>query len=117
MDNVIIYDKLEELNEGIEYNGGGITELLNGRIVKSVQRGRTRNTITNGSPSKSVNITSVNLSKSILIANLYISGDSFGSYLGVTLSSANQITVSIEEYASNNVSISYTLSWQVIEFY
>ena len=22
MDNVIIYDKLEELNEGIEYNGG-----------------------------------------------------------------------------------------------
>ena len=23
MDNVIIYDKLEELNEGIEYNGGG----------------------------------------------------------------------------------------------
>lgn len=23
MDNVIIYDKLDELNEGIEYNGGG----------------------------------------------------------------------------------------------
>lgn len=24
MENNVIYDKLEELNEGIEYNGGGI---------------------------------------------------------------------------------------------
>lgn len=24
MQNVVIYDKLEELNEGIEYNGGGV---------------------------------------------------------------------------------------------
>ena len=39
MDNVIIYDKLEELNEGIESNGGGITSLLGKGCVKSVQRG------------------------------------------------------------------------------
>lgn len=68
MDNVIIYDKLEELNEGIEYNGGGITSLLGKGCVKSVQRGSVETEL-NSASSMNVAISTVNKNRSILIVD------------------------------------------------
>ena len=67
MDNVIIYDKLEELNEGIESNGGGITSLLGKGCVKSVQRGKVETELTGASMNFS--ISTVDTNKSILIVD------------------------------------------------
>lgn len=107
MDNVIIYDKLEELNEGIESNGGGIDTLLNGRIVKSAQRGVARNINFRGT--YSIPISTVNLDKSILITDY--AGDNVSINFTLTSSSINVGYTGI-----NNVSIA-NVSWQVIEFY
>lgn len=37
--DTIIYDKIDEVQGKVEYNGGGINTLLNRGAVKSVQRG------------------------------------------------------------------------------
>lgn len=114
MDNVIIYDKLEELNEGIEYNGGGIDTLLNGRIVKSVQRGKTSPLLVETVNSKTIPISAINLSKSVLIINYmstYDAIDNFGvelyqDYIHLTMNNP-----------SGNYRDTLVFSWQVIEFY
>ena len=37
--DTIVYDAVQDVKALAEYNGGGIDTLLNGRVVKSVQRG------------------------------------------------------------------------------
>ena len=123
MDNVIIYDKLEELNEGIEYNGGGITSLLGKGCVKSVQRGCAEISLVASSGktvSKKINISSVDLSKSVLL--IYGEHDMYSStdidYVDRTLSlSETSINLSLKSGSSNKLWTLSTFFWQVVEFY
>lgn len=116
MDNVIIYDKLEELNEGIESNGGGITSLLGKGCVKSVQRGmldRTGNGLA-GDSEMSININQVDVSKSLLS----VSAEGFLSNLGgppPICFSLEPTKIALMNKDSRKANIA--ISWQVVEFY
>ena len=109
MENLSIYDKLDELNEGLEYNGGGIETLLNGRVVKSVQRGVfSSRSITANKWNTLANISSVDSSKSFLL---------------VTLTSVGYGTSCYYRLSNNKIEVYCTGSslgagdWQVVEFY
>ena len=115
MDNVIIYDKLEELNEGIESNGGGITSLLGKGCVKSVQRGKTSPLVVETANSETIQISTINLSKSVLIIN-YMSDYSAIDYLGVELYQ-DYIHLTMNNSSGNNYRDTLVFSWQVVEFY
>lgn len=123
MDNVIIYDKLEELNEGIESNGGGITSLLGKGCVKSVQRGSAKIDMTAASGktvSKSITISTVDLTKSILIIFAGAEGgySSDLSLADTTVSlSETSIKLSVKSLSSNRSWCIGAFFWQVIEFY
>ena len=122
MDNVIIYDKLEELNEGIEYNGGGITALqqdtaalLAKGVVKSVQRG----IYGHGSFSKyefvvSIPINAVDPQKSILSHNFWV--DESCNIQSIILYESK---IEVRGSVGSSSSGTFTLSgdWQVVEFY
>ena len=111
MDNVIIYDKLEELNDGIESNGGGIDTLLNGRIVKSVQRGS--NVGITVSNNKSVaTISKVNTAKSVLIHSQIQNSNATNAALTLDSSGTQILCV-----MANGSLTGQTFVWQVIEFY
>ena len=103
----IIYDAIQDVMAQSKYNGGGIETLLNGRVVKSVQRGVVRDINFNGT--YSTPISTVNLDKSILITEYTEDAVS----INFTLTSSS---ISIGYTGRNNVSIS-NVSWQVIEFY
>ena len=114
MDNVIIYDKLEELNEGIESNGEGINTLLSGRVVKSVQRGH----FSSSNTKDSISIAHVDATKSIVLGTLSavytLSDPDSPSTHNVQMllnSNGNSIDFSAESR------IIYGISWQVVEFY
>lgn len=114
MDNVIIYDKLEELNEGIEYNGGGITSLLGKGCVKSVQRGTTKYT---SSGTKTIPISAVNMNKSMLASEIYGRNSSNG-YAEATITLTNSTTIQLNLTGSNwDNQAAAGVSWQVVEFY
>ena len=126
MDNVIIYDKLEELNEGIESNGGGIESLLSnallnaGSVVKSIQRGIYTQTNTNNK-TVTVPISQVNAQKSLLIFDK--------TYYVINASESDNYVIFYEnitfELTDTHILISnpnglqkaYKLTWQIIEFY
>lgn len=117
MQNVAIYDKLEELNEGIEYNGGGgIEALLNGRVVKSVQRGEIDTSVSYGNSygTTSINISAIDHTKSVAFVDANTDSD-YARYSGSTLSNDALL---LKVLATNNTGKA-TLkgSWQVIEFY
>lgn len=120
MDNVIIYDKLEELNEGIESNGGGITSLLGKGCVKSVQRGiwTGKQSIGASQSFTIASIAAVNVGKSFLIVNATTSnykGES-GEQYAYVLSSTSLAVKNTGAYNQNSVSL-HMVDWQVIEFY
>lgn len=125
MDNVIIYDKLEELNEGIESNGGGIESLLSnallnaGSVVKSIQRGVYTQASTNNK-TVTVPISQVNVQKSLLIFDktYYATGAESDNYITLYERITFELTdthilISNPEGARK----AYKLTWQVIEFY
>lgn len=115
MDNVIIYDKLEELNEGIEYNGGGIETLLGKGVVKSGQRGYGQYSFT-GNGVSNILISEVDPGKALLFHDGMILAN--GKELTDGMIRIGDDGTSIE-LISGNVTFSPTvrLSWQVIEFY
>ena len=125
MDNVIIYDKLEELNEGIEYNGGGINALLSGRVVKRIQRGNSRIVTTDmrkSSYTHTINISPIDTTKSVLLLEsnfetMHNDSNDIGKTFTINLE-ANKITVgfnyNIDNYYKSIVALFF---WQVIEFY
>lgn len=138
MDSVIIYDKLEELNEGIEYYGGGIlspvediasnvtelqgdvTTLLGKGCVKSVQRGTAYGIklSTNIGSTHSIGISTVNVQKSVLIAILNVGGDgNLGPSITVSLNSSGNAIVCQLYGNSGYTTALLSLSWQLIEFY
>lgn len=103
MQNEIIYDALE-------YNGGGINTLLNGRVVKSVQRGDAF--ITNGQDNY-IEIFSIDVSKSILLVSWAVASN-FENHTGIRgrIVSSTQIVLN-----GANTYKSGMASWQVVEFY
>lgn len=117
MDNVIIYDKLEELNEGIEYNGRGITTLLNnsllnaGSVVKSVQRGAVRAEYLPANSKRNINISTVNPSKAVVIGSFNLMDSD-----SIDVSFVLNTTGTNIEVQAGGVSVRFTFSWQVLEF-
>ena len=121
MENVAIYDKLENVLDKVEYNGGGIDALLNGRIVKSVQRGIFKlNISTTATKSQTININNINTEKSILITNIQTETNTgyFNKYNKSIQLTSNSIVFSIAGSTSPTLSwVQDVVFWQVIEFY
>lgn len=115
MDNVIIYDKLDELNEGIEYNGGGITSLLGKGCIKSVQRGVLNSQAFSGGQTFSIPISQIDAEKGVLISEVNGRGNTSGNFPFTSISlSGNTIILKNEDTRYNST---ITCSWQVVEFY
>ena len=127
MDNVIIYDKLEELNEGIEYNWGGINTLLNNSllnaesVVKSVQRGVSTFSFNSGHLYYEIPISAINTSKSILVANIEtanLGAGSGGVFPGYVELESGKIKLNHQDGAGGYyTTVDVYFSWQVIEYY
>ena len=119
MDNVIIYDKLDELNEGIEYNGGGITSLLGKGCVKSVQRGSGQLSNSSSLTNKIISISTVDLKKSALVITFFCQFSTANNNYSIAfadLTASDEITIKYRCQPSQNYGqIGYT--WTVIEFY
>lgn len=114
MENNVIYDAIQSVAEQTEYNGGGIETLLNGRVVKSVQRGKTDSLSVEKNNPKMIPISAINVSKSVLVINhassgVYIAGlgiELYQDYIYLTMNNS-----------SNDAGVKLVFSWQVIEFY
>lgn len=126
MQNTIIYDKIDEVQGKVEYNGGGINALqqdtaalLAKGVVKSVQRGFAQGTGISASTTTTVNIeiSTVNAGKCAVLVNA----------ITTIMSNSGAPSVIVKELQPNRLilDISYpgvgfqymTYSWQVIEFY
>lgn len=116
----MIRQDIAAVMEQAEYNGGGIdalkeNALLNaGSVVKSIQRGVTE---MNSQEEMTVTISSVDISKSLLIA-VPSFGTSMHSSLRWSISSefTNSTTITFKNRYSD-FSEWLEISWQVIEFY
>lgn len=124
MENNVIYDKLEDIQQDVQYNGGGITvlkqdtaALLAKGVVKSVQRGIVQGAGSNNPTTVNIEIAAVNAGKCVVLVNA----------ITTTMASYGAPSVVVKELQSNRLilDISYpgvgvqymTYSWQVIEFY
>ena len=104
MQNEIIYDALE-------YYGGGINTLLNGRVVKSVQRGFFEPT---SNEPVTISISTVNTSKSLLFFEAAFQRG-FQDHLPFWKTNGIELrSTSIYINKSSNLP---TFLWQVVEFY
>lgn len=137
MDNVIIYDKLEDILSAVEYNGGGINGLKqdtaalkadaailkNKGAVKSVQRGQVNQTVNvvedTSSYTFTINLSAFDTNKALFLHDFSASGGySVGlvRVASVSLSQTNmQVKVTYE--TRENTTLTLTGEWQVIEFY
>lgn len=120
MENNVIYDAIQSVAEQTEYNGEGIDALKNntllnaGSVVKSVQRGKTSPLLVETVNSKTIPISAINLSKSVLIINYMSTYDAIDN-LGVELYQ-DYIHLTMNN-PSGNYRDTLVFSWQVIEFY
>lgn len=123
--DTIIYDKIDEVQGKVEYNGKSINALkqdtaalLAKGVVKSVQRGFAQGTgIDPTTTTVNIEISTVNAGKCAVIVNA----------ITTTMSSSAAPSVIVKELQPNRLilDISYpgvglkymTYSWQVIEFY
>lgn len=137
MDNVIIYDKLEELNEGIEYNGRGINGLKqdtavlksdtailkNKGVVKSVQRGQVNQTVNvvgdTSSYTFTINLSAFDMNKALFLHDFSASGGYSVGLVRVASVSLSQTNMQVKVIYETRVDSTITLTgeWQVIEFY
>lgn len=119
----VVYDRLDDVLSAIEYNGGGISSLLGKGVVKSVQRGCAEIDMTAASGktvSKSITISPVDLTKSILIIFAGAEGgySSDLSLADTTVSlSETSINLSVKSLSSNRSWCIGAFFWQVVEFY
>ena len=124
--DAIIYDKIDEVQGKVEYNGGGINSLkqdtaalLAKGVVKSVQRGVYQGDNLDYHDNISIPINPVNLSKSVL--SIFDSGSS-NSGLSNSIGASNTTYTFESNQIKINVLGTKTYSnpvifWQVIEFY
>ena len=130
MKNEVVYDAVQDVKAVAEYNGGGIETLLNGRVVKNVQRGNvnTRVSIPSNFPNDGhsnlrININEVTPNKAILFGNFELRGNAIDrdtheyAYIDMVLLEKSNINVRVGNSSSGN-SLGYVYGeWQVIEFY
>ena len=127
----VVYDRLDDVLSAIEYNGGGISELLGKGVVKSVQRGLANVTksginVTTSDLKISIPISAVNPSKCLLFHDIGLSwgietGSSGDPILSNIVASVtqNSIDINFRMTISGNGTCRITAygEWQVIEFY
>ena len=95
--------------------GGGIETLLNGRVVKSVQRGVLNSQVIASGQTFSIPISQIDVEKGIVISEVNGSGNTSGNNPITSISlSSNSIILKNEDARYNS---KITCSWQVIEFY
>lgn len=113
-------DDVTQKVEGVanDVQAVGDIPLLKNGVVKSVQRGVTSLSLKNtGSEKKEIAISTVNVDRAILLANITGSHDDYrdASIEATILLSANNI--SLKNYRLYGRTTTFCLSWQVIEFY
>lgn len=97
----------------------GSAEILQHGVVKSVQRGVTACKTSNGSADIKVNISAVDLAKSVLLFEaplVYWRQINFNRRFSATLDSS-QITFTISGDFSGSMTTEFWATWTVIEFY
>ena len=116
----VVYDRIEDVLSAIEYNGGGISELLGKGVVKSVQRG-TASVPSVGTPKDyTIDISPVDVNKSIALVGggVIEAGNGVDYMCNVTIKSliSTALTIRIKNANFSNPKTA-TVGWQVIEFY
>lgn len=123
--DAIIYDKIDEVQGKVEYNGGGITALkqdtaalLAKGVVKSVQRGYVTISASGGGTSQHINISAVDPNKAIVAVSSEVlnSADVVSEAVAYSLTSTGFQIDARHTYGSYQ-NINVFASWQVIEFY
>ena len=119
MNNVVIYDKIDDIKDIVEYYGGGI---LNQGCVKSVQRGDIlKNNIRVESyqtASFTIPISTVNTNKAYIAGYVESLSTSGTIHIGANLALSNANTITITLYSDGAAgSFDIVGSWQVVEFY
>lgn len=101
----------------LSITGGGINSLLSKGVVKSVQRGAAYSQSIEKYGSKEYNISNIDVSKAVLIANIFFedSGNDAGMKHKTTIT-LNNTSIRIDNY-DRDYSVNFSIFWQVIEFY
>ena len=114
--DVPVMDKLEDVLSAVEYNGGGIEALLNGRVVKSVQRGEIDVNAGSYPNDTSISLSTINPAKAYAIVNAVRNGSvQYSAEALVSQLSAESLVVKCRSGQTSNAPI--YVGWQVIEFY
>lgn len=118
--DTIVYDAVQDVKAVAEYNGGGIETLLNGRVVKSVQRGHLRKTGLKTNNTFDIPISSVNPDHALLLQDTFIRYNADPAWAvsiyGEGTLSSDKITIKINADSSYGA-IDAGVVWQVVEFY
>ena len=84
-------------------------------VVKSVQRGTAEHIVANTNSNFTIPINSIDLQRSILIANIEHLGNNAAPYTTAFVNNNGTAIVVKNSYGSSGITLS--ISWQVIEFY
>ena len=114
--DVIVMDKLEDMQAAIEYNGGGISELLGKGCVKSVQYGTVSVATSPGGTTKTVDISTIDPAKAFVIINTKCDDPLRLSDGYITGKESESISF-VVHHSDNQNSRNIKVSWQVIELY
>lgn len=114
MENTVIYDAIAGVDAKVEYNGRGINTLLNGRVVKSVQRGVSDLALSANQWAEVATISQVNINKSILLIDGQVFKNATSGHLIYSLG-VDKIQAQSDENFLN--STAQKISWTVVEFY
>ena len=123
--DAIIYDKIDEVQGKVEYNGGGINSLkqdtaalLAKGVVKSVQRGHVTISARGDGITQHINISAVDPNKAIVAVSSEVlnSADVVSEAVAYSLTSTGFQIDARHTYGSYQ-NINVFASWQVIEFY
>lgn len=116
----IVYDRLDDVISAIDYNGGGISELLGKGVVKSVQRGTASVPSVTTPKDYTIEISPVDVNKSIaLVGGGVLEAENGSGFLcNVTIKSliSSALTIRVKNENWTNARTA-TVGWQVIEFY
>lgn len=127
--DTIIYDKIDEVQGKVEYNGGGINSLkqdtaalLAKGVVKSVQKGFFETKVrSNSEPSEvTININTIVPTKSVCLASAgLIEANSVGAGAVSLVKELNATNIKfwLKSTHQSGFEQDAVASWQVIEFY
>lgn len=115
--DVAVMDRLEDILSSCEYNGEGISSLLNKGCIKSVQRGIKDLIKASSAGTHLIDISTISPEKALIEVTCALNNNStWPSSCCVESVTDNQITVFVNHGGTINQA-DMKLSWQVIEFY